>query len=147
MWLYSDPLELQQLERKRKKKCELPSDRKTSPHLIYILQIQWCFIKISTLRLKKNNFKLKKWVCFSGSAIKNNVNSLEINHENIPNRVITIFVTLSLFDPEWKFGKMLTEDIDTKKNKPVVTDAACLQWDVFLHLCYHQICIYVYALE
>lgn len=36
-------------------------------------------------------------------------------------------VTLSLFDPEWKFGKTLTEDIDTKKNKPVVTDAAYLQ--------------------
>lgn len=68
------------------------------------------------------------------SAIKNNFNSLEINHENIPTLVITISKTLSLFDPERKFGKVLTKDPDSKENKPVATDAAHLQEDVFLHL-------------
>lgn len=37
-------------------------------------------------------------------------------------------------DLEWKFGKVLTEDTDTKKNKPVVTNTACLQEAVFLHI-------------
>ena len=37
-------------------------------------------------------------------------------------------------DLEWKFGKVLTEDTATKKNKPVVTNAACLQEAVFLHI-------------
>lgn len=60
-------------------------------------------------------------------AIKNHDTSLEVDHENFPNLVITIFATLSLFDPEWNFGTVLTEDTDTKKNKPVVADTACLQ--------------------
>ena len=62
-----------------------------------------------------------------GLAINNNDISLEINHENIPSLVIPIFVTLSLFDPQWNFGSVLTEDTDTKENKLVATNAACLQ--------------------
>lgn len=53
------------------------------------------------------------------SAIKNNFNSLDKNHGKITNLVTTIIVTFSLFDPEWKFGRVLTEDTDTKKNKLV----------------------------
>lgn len=60
------------------------------------------------------------------SATKKNFSSLDKNHGNISNLAITIFVTFSLFDLEWKFGKVHTDDTDTKKNKPVVTNAAYL---------------------
>lgn len=59
------------------------------------------------------------------SAIKNNFTHLKTNHRNISNLVITISLALfSLFDLEWK---VITKDMDTKKNKAVVTNAAYLQ--------------------
>lgn len=67
------------------------------------------------------------------STLKNNLNSQKRNRPNLPSLVITISVAFfSLFDLEWNFGKVLTEDTDTEKNKPVVTNSACLQEAVFL---------------
>lgn len=68
------------------------------------------------------------------SALKNSLNSHEKTHGNIPSLVITIIVAFFPSDLEWKFGKVLTEGTDTKKNKPVVTNTACLQEAVFLHI-------------
>lgn len=79
------------------------------------------------------------------SAIKNNFTHLKTNHENIPNLVITISVAFfSLFDLEWK---VITKDMDTKRNKAVVTNAAYLQKGcIFFTYDYHKICIYIYLL-
>ena len=67
------------------------------------------------------------------STLKNNLISHGRNHANLPSLVTTISVAFfSFFDLEWKFGKALTEDTDTKKNKHVVTNSACLQEAVFL---------------
>lgn len=80
------------------------------------------------------------------SAIKNNFTHLKTNHENIPNLVITISVAFfSLFDLEWK---VITKDMDTKKNKAVVTNAAYVQKRcIFFTYDYHKICIYIYLLR
>lgn len=72
-------------------------------------------------------------MCFIVSPLKNNLNSHERNHANLPSLVITISVAFfSLFDLEWKFGQVLTQYTDTKRNKPVVAHSACSQGAVFL---------------
>ena len=81
------------------------------------------------------------------STLKNNLNSQERNCPNLPSLVITISVAFfSLFDLEWNFGKVLTEDTDTEKNKPVVTNSACLQEAVFLLIRYHEFSVYISTL-
>lgn len=55
------------------------------------------------------------------SAIKSNFTHLKTDYGNIPYLVITVSAAFfSLFDLEWK---VLTKDMDTKKNKAVVTNA------------------------
>ena len=50
------------------------------------------------------------------STLKNNLNSHERNHANLPSLVITISVAfLSLFDLEGKFGKVLTQALTPSK--------------------------------
>lgn len=40
-----------------------------------------------------------------------------------------------LFDLEWKFGKVITKDTDTKKNRGIFTNAAYLQKQCIFFTC------------